>query len=166
MANQEQSRHRSSCRCNACVARRNARRRLEEDRYRASGRPLPQRSQVYEIARDLPPVYEGKPAQSLSIAAEPRVIFDRSNSPRTVTTTDDIEQFLGDRLGPRPAPAPRTSTLGPLFPTSAPKSSPPVQRPAKRIATVVIAVLILTLIGIVAWWQWARIDQLIESASK
>ena len=56
----QQPNHRHDCRCNACVNRRNARRRREADRYREEGRPLPQGSQLYEIPRNLPPVYDSR----------------------------------------------------------------------------------------------------------
>ena len=56
----QQPNHRHDCRCNACVRRRNARRRRDEERYREEGRPLPQGSQRYEIERNLPPVYDSR----------------------------------------------------------------------------------------------------------
>ena len=56
----QQPNHWYDCRCNACVRRRNARRRREADRYSEEGRPLPQGSQLYEIERNLPPVYDSR----------------------------------------------------------------------------------------------------------
>ena len=59
----QQPDHRYDCPCNACVRRRNARRRRDADRYAEEGRPLPQGSQTYEIPRDLPPVYSSGPLE-------------------------------------------------------------------------------------------------------
>ena len=51
--------HHYSCPCNRCIARRNGRRRIDEERHRSTDQPLPPMSQIYEIERDLPPVYVG-----------------------------------------------------------------------------------------------------------
>ncbi len=59
----QQPDHRYDCPCNACVRRRNARRRRDADRYAEEGRPLPQGSQTYEIPRDLPAVYSSGPVE-------------------------------------------------------------------------------------------------------
>ena len=159
MTNQEQNRHRSSCRCNACVARRNARRRLEEDRYRAAGRPLPQRSQVYEIARNLPPVYEGEPVESLTVSESARSVSSWSIPPSEGTTSDEIEKFLSSR-------APQPTVMFPRFPAPTHPQPRPVKKRTRRIAEMVTALAVITLIGIIVWWQWVRIGQLIESAGK
>ena len=51
-------RHHHTCRCNDCVRRRNAARRRAEWRDLERGMPRPSGSTLYEVMRDLPPIYE------------------------------------------------------------------------------------------------------------
>lgn len=51
-------RHHHTCRCNDCVRRRNGRRRRQEEQDAERGTPRPSGSTLYEVMRDLPPLYE------------------------------------------------------------------------------------------------------------
>ena len=122
MAHQQQN-HRHDCRCNACVRRRNARRHRDADRYREEGRPLPQGSQLYEIPRDLPPVYDSGPMEVRDIVESVR---NRTNRPIPPTDSDNF-------LNQRPAP---TQTI-----------SPPEQSVGRVIGMAAVMVFALALIG-------------------
>ena len=82
----QQPNHRHDCRCNACVRRRNARRRLEADRYSEEGRPLPQGSQLYEIERDLPVVYDSR---SMEVQDTVEHVPNRTSRPIPPANFDD-----------------------------------------------------------------------------
>lgn len=106
-----QPNHRHDCPCNDCVRRRNARRRREANRYAEEGRPLPQRSQLYEIERGLPPVYE---PGSMEVHDIVDAVRNRTSRQIPPANPDD---FLNQRASPvQPAvdidAAPRPSQSG------------------------------------------------------
>lgn len=96
--------HRHDCPCNECVRRRNARRRREADRYSEEGRPLPQGSQLYEIERGLPPVYETGPMEVRDIVES---VLTRSNRHIPPTHSDDALSQI---------PAPDRPIMAPVQP--------------------------------------------------
>ena len=138
-----QNPHYHSCRCNSCVARRNARRRLDEERHRNTDQPLPSMSQIYEIERDLPPVYAND--------------VERRGAPtrRASSTHPLMDEFLDNLTSQRPPPIQPAVT-----PTRPVKQS--TKRPIKQLILAVIIVLFLTLAGIASWWQYNRIGQLVD----
>lgn len=123
--------HHHSCRCNRCVARRNARRRMDEARYAGTDTPLPPMSQIYEIERDLPPVYAED--------AEPRRVLN--SAPRIRR----LEELLADPPNQYPRP---------IQPAIAPKRS--AKKPIKQFVIVVVAILVIALVGVFSWWQYAH----------
>ena len=137
----EQPNHRHNCPCNTCVRRRNARRRQDADRYAGEGRPLPPRSQFYEVERDLPPVYDGQSAELQEIADAVRARGRRSVPPMIAPVRGPV--IKRPAPAPIPQPVPR-GTWGGLV---------------KMVLTIAIAAV---LIGAVVWWQHGRITQLIN----
>ena len=123
--------HHHSCRCNRCVARRNARRRMDEARYAGTDTPLPPMSQIYEIERDLPPVYVEDAVPRRALKGAPRV--------------RRLEELLADQ----PSQYPR-----PIQPATTPK--PPAKKPIKKFIAVMVALLVLASIGVFSWWQYAH----------
>ena len=85
-----QPNHRHDCPCNDCVRRRNGRRRREADRSAEEGRPLPQGSQLYEILRDLPPIYDTEPMPPAS-APIPTPMPNTDLPPRVQEVVDDLQ---------------------------------------------------------------------------
>ena len=99
----QQPNHRHDCPCNACVRLRNARRRRDADRYAEEGRPLPQRSQLYEVERDLSPVYDGQSAELQEIADAVRARTGRSAPPMIPSAWKPTTE--------RPMPAPASQPV-------------------------------------------------------
>lgn len=83
--------HRHDCPCNACVRRRNARRRRDADRYNEEGRPLPQGSQLYEIERDLPPACDSRSIDIRRIEKSVRSGSNRQVLPIQSTTVSPVQ---------------------------------------------------------------------------
>ena len=104
-------------------------------------------SQIYEIERDLPPVY----ASELKPLAE-GLRFDIPDQPvppqlpPAGPIREDWDGSVRVLLGRRQGPA----------------QLQPNKRPIKQFIGVVVAVLVLTLIGVLAWWQYNRVGQLID----
>lgn len=119
------NRHHHSCRCNRCVARRNARRRADEART-----TLPPMSQIFEIERDLPPVYVDD--------VEPQ------RTPESARLSRLMEAYLADLPSRRPAI------------TSTRPAKKRMKQRTKRFITIMVAILVLTLVGVLAWWQGAQ----------
>ena len=141
----QQPDHRYDCPCNACVRRRNARRRRDADRYAEEGRPLPQGSQTYEIPRDLPPVYSSGPvevqdivdaAQSRTSRPIPPTGTGGFSNPNTKFPTPTTTAVPGGRRG-----TPQTGGF-------APASTPPLAGWTwKTVAQITTMLLVLAAFG-------------------
>ena len=135
MARQEPKQHHRSCRCNACVRRRNNRRRMDEQRYREEGRPLPQGSQAYEIPRDLPPVYD---SGSMEIQDIVDAVRSRTNRQLPPTDSDGL-------LNQHPTPTIRSTPTTTSFPLT---TTPPAKQSAGFvIARTMFLVFVLVAFG-------------------
>ena len=124
--------HHHTCRCNACVRRRNARLRRRE-RLDIEGRIiLPPGSYPYETPGDHPVIYAdevgptGRPAQYAG-ADDPRSLLRRPNPHPPACTCVDCTEGRANRPPSQPEP-PRAAEPAPT-PTPAPEPAPPPEQP-------------------------------------
>lgn len=94
-------RHHHTCRCNDCVRRRNAHRRRAEWRDLERGTPRPSGSTLYEVMRDLPPIYEDEVRQREEERNETWRIIEEAAQSEPESSLGEHEHEAKQRLAER-----------------------------------------------------------------